>query len=156
MNSLPALIPRLCTAIVPPCNSTNALASGKPRPSPPSPPYPCPSARPKAVKSREDLRQDRRVNAPPVVLHPQYPVIRLRRNDEMDISTIRGISGGIVEQIGDDLGEPRKVTHDVHGMTREFLCKPMPAGLEGRPDGLDGVAGHRAQIDTFSLHGHPA
>ena len=70
---------------------------------------------------------------------------------ERDLAAVVGVLGGVVEQVGENLGEPRKIAPDAHRLRRRAHRERVAARVDERPRGLDGDADDFGDVDRFEL-----
>jgi hypothetical protein len=59
------------------------------------------------------------------------------------------VTGGVVEEVREDLGEPHGVRVEKDGRGGALDGELVPAGFEQRPAGLDGLVEDGQELDGF-------
>jgi hypothetical protein len=73
-------------------------------------------------------------------------VLPLGPGGQLDAAPRLGVLGGVGQQVDQDLLQPRRVRLDPHRPRVDGDVQPMLAGLDERPDRLDGVPDERGGV----------
>ena len=105
----------------------------------------------------EDVRQHFGVDAGTVVLHAHEDAILVpafRRED--DLPAVRGVLGGVVEQVGENLRQPRRIGVHINGFRRELHRQRVPGLVDERAADFHGALHDLVQTDGLFAQGDPA
>ena len=119
-------------------------------------PDPQPAARPRQRlvglgEHVEDVRQQLRRDARPVVADPDHDLPPLLLGGERDLAPLVGVLRGVVQQVGEHLRHPRRVDLQEHGVLGQGDGQAVMTVLDQGPAGLDGQLDHRLQLDRLLL-----
>ncbi len=97
----------------------------------------------------EDARQHLGHDADAVVLDRHDHVAPLPLGGQPDATAILGVLGGVVEQVGEHLGQPHRVGLQVDRLGRQGDGEFVAAGLDERAAGFQGGLHHGGQFDPL-------
>jgi len=147
-NSEPAPPPALNASMLPPCICTSRRARVKPTPRPPcvrsSPRAPC-------VNRSKTCGQQLRLDADAMVAHANHRAIALDARVQLDLRALLAVLRRVVQQVGDDLREPREVAVQPQRLRERAHVQRLAACFEVRLRRLDAVRDHRIEVDLLAL-----
>ena len=97
----------------------------------------------------EDARQHLGGDADAVVLDRHDHVAPLPLGTQPDAAAFLGVLGGVVEQVGEHLGQPHRVGLEVDRLRRQGDGELVAAGLDDRTAGFQGGLHHGGQLDPL-------
>jgi hypothetical protein len=104
----------------------------------------------------EHLRQVLGGDADPGVGDGHQDILPLPFRPQLDLAAALGIFAGVIEEIQEDLGQPRRVAVQVEGLGGQRNRQSMPSALTARPRGLDRLADDVGQRDALAAQLHAA
>ena len=97
----------------------------------------------------EHLRQRVRGDADAVVLHADHRVAILAAGADRDAPAVVGVLRGVVEEVGEHLGEAHRIAADADRLGIEIDDQLVPQVVEHRPARFDRRLDDARQVERF-------